>query len=204
MDVTVVIATYGDQGWLQLAAGRAVRSAYELGVPVIFVHGLTLHDARNHGLQQVRTEHVVFLDGDDELDAGYLEAMAAGTADLRAPAVQYVRPGGRPHAPYVPKVAGHQHDCNADCLRDGNWLVVGTLCPTRLLRDVGGWRAYDVYEDWDLFQRCWLAGATIEAIPAAVYVAHVRADSRNRGPSIELKNRVHREIVAANLSPVPA
>lgn len=204
MDVTIVIATYGDQGWLELATGRAVRSAFALGVPVIFVHGLTLHDARNAGLAQVRTEHVVFLDGDDELDPGYLTAMATGTADLRAPAVQYVRAGGRAHPPYVPKVAGHQHDCTADCLRDGNWLVVGTLCPTRLLRNVGAWRDYDVYEDWDLFQRCWLAGATVEAIPNAIYVAHVRADSRNRGASIERKNRVHRQIVAANLNAVPA
>lgn len=204
MDVTIVIATYGDHGWLQLAAGRAAASAFALDVPVIVVHGHSLHDARNAGLAQVRTEHVVFLDADDELDAGYLEAMATGTADLRAPAVQYVRPGGRAHAAYVPRVAGHEHDCTAGCLRDGNWLVVGTLCPTQLLRDVGGWRNYDVYEDWDLFQRCWQSGATVEAIPAAVYVAHVRVDSRNRGPSIELKNRVHRQIVAANLGPVRA
>lgn len=203
MDVTVVIASHGSRTWLDLGAQRAAASAFAQGCPVIYVHGLTLHDARNAALEQVRTEFVVHLDADDELEAGYVEALSAGTCDLRAPAVRYVS-GPRAAAPYVPKVAGHRHACTADCLRDGNWLVVGAMARTDLLREVGGWRDWPCYEDWDLFQRAWLAGATIEAIPAAVYRAHVSPGSRNRAPAMELKNAVHHEIVAANLGRVAA
>lgn len=199
MDVTIVVASYGARRWLDLAVNRAARSAEMQGVPVIVVHGLTLHDARNAGLSQVMTRDVVFLDADDELAPGYCETLAAGTADLRVPSVRYVMPGGRPRAPYVPRVAGHTHDCVADCLSAGNWLVVGTMCPTDLLRNVGGWRDWPCYEDWDLFQRCWIAGATIKAIADAVYVAHVDLASRNRAPAMPVKNRVHEQIVAANL-----
>lgn len=194
MDVTVCVATFGAEHWKDLAR-RAIASA-ETQAPVVHVHAETLHDARNQALDQVVTEFVIHLDADDELEPGYVAAIADGTADLRAPAVRYI--GRREHAPYVPRVAGHQHDCSAACLIAGNWLVIGTAARAQLLRDVGGWRAWPMYEDWDLFLRCHLAGATIEAIPAAVYRAHVRRDSRNRAPSMAAKNRVHHEILAAN------
>ena len=97
--------------------------------------------------------------------------------------------------PYVPRVAGHRHDCDGDCLTEGNWLVIGTAIKADIAREVGGFREWDVYEDWDLFLRCYLAGASVEAIPQAVYRAHVREDSRNRAPSMDVKNRVHMEIV---------
>ena len=51
------------------------------------------------------------------------------------------------------------------------------------------------YEDWDLWLRCWLARGTVEAIPEAVYRAHVRNDSRNRGPSVKERNKVHHQII---------
>lgn len=197
--MTVCIATFGHPHWQDLARERAAPSAAALEVPVVQVHGETLHDARNTALSMVETEWVVHLDADDELDPGYLVAMAAGTADLRAPAVSYVR-GGRPRGAYVPQVAGHDHPCAAGCLRDGNWLVVGSLVRAELVRAVGGWRDFAVYEDWDLWLRCWLAGATVEAIPTAVYRAHVRPDSRNRAPARAVKEATHRAIVAANAS----
>ncbi len=193
-DCTIVIASYGLRHWLDLGTQRAAASAFAQGCPVIYVHGLTLHDARNAGLAQVPTEWVVFLDADDELEAGYLDAMATGSADLRAPAVRYVQPNGRAHRPYVPKVAGHTHDCTGDCIPDGNWLVVGTMVRTQLLRDVGGWEPFPWSEDWAAWARCWKAGATVEAIPAAVYRAHVRPDSRNRGASQAEKTAAHWQI----------
>jgi hypothetical protein len=48
-----------------------------------------------------------------------------------------------------------------------------------------------------------LAGATFEAIPAAIYRAHVRRDSRNRGASQAAKLTAHRAIAAANGVPIP-
>lgn len=192
-DITIVVGTFGDQHWIDLACSRAVPSAIAEGVPVIYVHGLTLAGARNAGLAQVQTEHVVFVDADDELEPGYVKAMAAGTCDLRAPAVRYMR-GTRPRAPYVPRVAGHEHDCTADCMEAGNWCVVGTCVRTQLLRSVGGWGPEPLYEDWAAFARCVKAGGTLEAVPEAIYRAHVRLDSRNRAPDRAAREQAHWEI----------
>ncbi len=197
MDVTVAVATYGDDQWRHLAAERAVPSAQALGVPVVHHHGDTLHDARNGALEQVETEWVCHLDADDELEPGYFTAMAGGTADVRAPAVVYVIDGD-PKPPWMPRVAGHIHRCRAACLTEGNWLVVGSVARTDLVRSVGGWRDFDWSEDWDLWLRCYLAGATFEGIRPAIYRAHVRPDSRNRGASRATRDAAHMAIATAN------
>lgn len=197
----MVCGTYGGREWTEMAT-RALATVPE-GVPTVHVHADTLHDARNQALAQVETEFVVHLDADDELEPGYLNRLMAGTADLRAPAVRYVQQG-RAGRPRVPKVAGHHHSCTAACLPEGNWLVVGALARTSLIREVGGWEPWPLYEDWALWLRCHQAGATVEAIPQAVYRAHVRRDSRNRGPSMSLKNQVHHDIVSAVLGAVAA
>jgi glycosyltransferase involved in cell wall biosynthesis len=205
VDVTIVVPATDDV-WLRLARQRAIPSAQALGVPVVEGVGPTVMDARNDGLAQVTTEWVVHLDADDELEPGYLDAMAAGTADVRAPAVRYMLPGGRPGTdvgPAMPRVAGHTHACEASCLPYGNWLVVGAAVRTDLVRRVGGWRGYEWSEDWDLWLRCHLAGATIEPVPAAVYRAHVRWRSRNRAISPAKRLAVHRQIAAANGVPIP-
>lgn len=203
MDVTVAVATYGDQGWIDLATRRAVPSALAQDASVVHVHGDTLHDARNAALAKVETEWVVFLDADDELSPGYVDAMAAGTADLRAPAVSYVH-RGRADLARLPRVAGHQHVCTAGCLAYGNWLVIGSAVRTDMVRRVGGWRDFPWSEDWDLWVRCWQAGASVEAVPDAVYRAYVRHDSRNRAPDRRSKMEAHRMIARANHLPVPA
>lgn len=198
MDVTVCVATYGDLDWRRLAKQRAIPSAEAECVPVIDHHGETLAQARNECLRRVGTEFVVFLDADDELEPGYIEALSRGTCDMRAPSVRYVRPAiDFLRDPWMPQVAGHQHACTADCLDQGNWLVIGTAVRTSILRSVGGFEEWPVYEDWAAFRKCWRAGATVEAIPEAVYQAHVSPSSRNRAPSMRFKNRVHAQIVAA-------
>lgn len=201
MELTVCVATFGDAHWAELARTRAMPSAAEQGVRVVHRHGRTLAEARNECLRLVHTEWVCHLDADDELEPGYVEAMARGSADLRAPAVTYVRPNGQGTAPYIPKVAGHRHDCEAECLREGNWLVIGTAVRTELLRRAGGWWEEPAYEDWSTWLRCWLAGGTIEAVPEAVYRAYVRPDSRNRGLSMDFKNRVHHQIIDSIFPP---
>lgn len=204
MDVTVAVCTFGDDNWFGLARARAVPSALDLRVPVLHVHADTLQNARNEALDRVTSEWVCYLDADDELEAGYFDAMERGTADLRAPSVRYVR-HDREVLARVPTVAGHKHPCDADCLSEGNWLVIGTVARTDVLREVGGWHDFPVYEDYDMWVRCWQAGATIEAIPQAVYRAHVRPDSRNRGQlSQQQKHAVHQDIARTNGVPVPA
>lgn len=198
MDVTVVVATFGGDEWVDLARSRAIPSAEALGVPVVHAHADTLSDARNAGLAEVDTEWVCHLDADDELESGFFEAIATGSADVRAPAVRYV--GWTANRPArMPRVAGHSHDCVAECLVEGNWLVIGSVARTQLLRDVGGHMEFDWSEDWSLWLRCHLAGATFEAVPDAVYRAHVRKDSRNRSASREKRNEVHHQIARAHM-----
>lgn len=204
MSVNVsVVVPFTDDVWRGLAYRRAVPSVRALGLPVIDGYGPTLHEARNNGVAGVTTEWVIHLDADDELEAGYVEAMATGTADVRAPAVRYIHGGRRAEEPRMPTVAGHRHACTADCLPYGNWLIVGAMVRTDLVRRVGGWRDFPWSEDWDLWLRCHLAGASIEAIPQAIYRAHVRAGSRNRAQSRAGRLDAHRAIAAANGVPVP-
>lgn len=193
---TVVVATFGGADWRHLAHTRAIPSAQALGVTVVHAHAGTLAQARNAGLAKVETPWVVALDADDELEPGYLDAMATGTADVRAPSVRYVR-GGVAQWPAMPRVPGHVHECGAECLPHGNWLVVGACVRTQLLRDAGGWEEFACYEDWALWLRCLKAGASFEQVPAAVYRAHVRPNSRNRSLSMAARNRVHRQIIDA-------
>lgn len=197
MDVTVCIGTYGDRSWIDLAR-RAVRSVPG-EIPVIHSHKDTLHDARNDALSKVRTEWVIHLDADDELEPSYIDAMRRGTADVRGPLARYMVNGTERNL-WQPRVAGHTHDCSAECLRDGNWLIVGAMAKTEIVRGAGGWRDFPWSEDWDLWIRCWQAGATFELMPRAIYRAHVRPDSRNRGPEQEKKNAAHRAIYEANFA----
>lgn len=203
--VSVVVGTFGDEAWSVLACERAIPSAEAEGVPVIHIHHDTLHQARNDGLALVNTEFVVHLDADDSLEPGYVAALSAGTADVRAPRVRYVRNERYADriAPIMPKVAGHHHACDAQCLGFGNWLVVGALMRTEQVLAVGGWRSFSLYEDWDLMVRLWQAGATFEPVPAAVYRAHARHDSRNRAPKQADKFAAHIEVATANGLPIP-
>lgn len=202
MNVTVAVATYGGRDWKSLALTRAVPSALDLKVPVLHIHGSTLQHARNEALGLVRSEFVCFLDADDELEPHYFEHIEQGTADIRVPAVRHMLAGtAQPEREM--RVAGHKHSCTADCLAEGNWVVIGAVARTTLLQQVGGFRDFPIYEDWDLWARCWQAGATFEQINGAVYRAHVRRDSRNRAPDRPARLAAHRAIATANGLPVP-
>ncbi len=203
LEVTVVVP-YTGEPWKTWARERAIPSAQALGVPVVVGEGETVAQARNNGLDQVDSKWVVHLDADDQLAAGFVEHMATGSADVRAPSVQYVNPAtGRPiSAPVVPEVWGHKRlheQCFGDCLREGNWIVVGALVRTDLVRRLR-WQEEPIFEDWSLWLRCWKAGATFEAIPAAVYRAWSRRGGRNSSLPIQERNRVHHEIARTVLA----
>lgn len=194
MDVSVVVSTFGNFEWQLLAQQRALPSAYSFGVPVIYNHGTSLHEARNLGLSQVETEWVCFLDADDELEPRYFEEMELVDGDLRPPSVRYLG-----YTPGMPRLPDHHHACVADCLAEGNWLVVGTVARTKLLRDVGGWRDFPVYEDFDLWQRCWLAGATVTPVPRAVYKAYSNSTGRNKSIPYAETQLIRQQICKINL-----
>lgn len=177
---TVGVATYGDESWRELALRRALPSADRQSVPVIHIHGNgTLAEARNEIISRAQTEFLIFLDADDELEPGYISAMAKGRADVRAPMVRALRHERIIPAPLMPRVFGHDHACQADCLHAGNWVAIGAAARTSILRKVGGFRDEPIYEDYSLWGRCYRAGATFEAVGDAVYRQHLRRDSRN-------------------------
>lgn len=204
-DIAVAIGTYGDPVWAELAATRAIPSARAQGIPVVHVHSDTLASARNAAIDQVQTEMVICLDADDELEPGYTNAMDLAAADVRVPRVRYVRSGGRTQAgPIMPRVPGHTHpQCVAECLAWGNWIVIGAAIRVDLLRKVGGFEPWPLYEDWAIMVRLWQAGATFEPVPRAIYRAHVRRDSRNRAPGRDARLAAHRAIAEALGLPVP-
>lgn len=210
--VTVVTGTFGDPYWDSLARSHA-RSSLPPTVEWIHVHLANgeLHEARNKALARVRTPYVIHLDADDQLAPSYLGAMLGAvwarglppTPTLFAPMVRYHSTGRTTRPARFPVVAGHHfHECIDACLRQGNWLVVGTMAPAELLREVGGWRDFPWSEDWDLWIRCWQAGAEIVRVPEAVYEAWARPDSRNRGPLKAAREAAHRAIYDANFGDV--
>lgn len=168
--MTIAVATYGDRLWQQLAESRAIPSAQAQGRPVIAVHGETLAGARNAAANIATTEWLIYLDADDELEPGYADALMAAGGGLRAPAVSFVTD----HQTTAPITLEHR---DMDVI---NCCVIGTAVRREQLLDVGGWWDEPAYEDWSLFRRCWLDGATITHTPEAVYRAWLRPDSRNQ------------------------
>ncbi len=167
-----MVATHGDASWSTLADERAVPSARALDVAVIQIHGddATLAETRNAGAALAETEWLIFLDADDELEAGYVEALRRSGADLRAPAVRYVLEGQPVPEPIT------YHERNIDRI---NPCVIGTAVRRDLFDRVGGFWNERAFEDWSLFRRCWLAGAVLEHVPDAVYRATVNPAGRN-------------------------
>lgn len=197
MDVeccTVCVGTYGEPRWLAMAYQRAIPSAEAEGVEVIHRHAHTLAKARNEALRLVDTEFAIFLDADDSLEPGYVEAMVQGSADLRAPLVRYVRDGVEQGAAY-PRVVGHHHLCRAECLEAGNWIAIGACVRVALLREVGGFGEEPIWEDWSAWLRCYRAGASVEGTEA-IYRAYVSGRGRNATLSEAERLRVFAEIAA--------
>ena len=169
-NVKIAVCTYGSQEWRDLADQRAVPSAEAQGVPVMRCHAETLAESRNWALEICDAEFLIYVDADDQIEEGYVEAMLAGQGDVRAPSVRRVKADGRAkRRTYMPRVWNHTHECRGDCLPLGNWVTLGALCRVDLLKEAGGWQDEPIYEDWSLWLRCWKAGGDIQPCPDAVY-----------------------------------
>jgi len=187
-DVTIGVATFGSQQWANLANSRALPSAFKQPANVLRYHDRTgtLATSRNQILDRCDTEYLIYLDADDRLEPGYVQAMTRGSADVRVP---YCR-RFMGLKPYLPIVWAHQrfknHTCEAACLPDGNWIVIGACVRTQVLKDAGGWLEEPIYEDWSMWLRCHVTGASFEPIPEAVYNNYWTERSRStRQPSRE-------------------
>lgn len=187
MKVSVLVCTYGDENW-QRAGDEALeheihRTDHRPAFELVRVHEqqATLAAVRNEAAQKARGDWLCFVDADDRLGVGYLEAMSlafmqgAITADwapLLVPSVQYVNEDGSCRGePVIPDWGRSLFDLNC--------AVVGTLVKRDTFLRVGGFREWTIYEDWDLWLRIVRDGAQMVAVPDAVYCAGVRSRSRN-------------------------
>lgn len=201
MNVSVLVATYGDPVWMTTAE-RAVASAVASNpYEVIAEHQSdgTIASSRNALAEEASGDWLLYLDADDELEPGYVEAMKAAHDQespdeplLLTPAVRHVKKG-RPGAPFF-------FDRGIS-LRQDNWLVVGTLVRKDLFLEVGGFGDYPHgFEDWSLWSKCFRVGAKVVKVPDAVYVYHHNPQSkhkqgwRDRKWQVETHQRVAREL----------
>jgi GT2 family glycosyltransferase len=139
---------------------------------------------RNCAAAHSTADWLIFLDADDELDPEYIEWMLQGTTDIRQPATLGVVDGVEDDYPVVipPKPN----------ILTGNHLVIGSMVRRELFQSVGGFRPLPVLEDWDLWIRCFRAGATWGVCPKAIYRVHVRQGSRNT--DLALHGAVYQQI----------
>jgi len=191
-----LIATCGDEAWSELAWKRAYPSAMSQGFDEVIVEhhaDATLAQARNRILASADCDVVVFLDADDELEPGYLDAMKRALeivgdhVVLLAPAVRYAHAGGRLE--------------NARIVNRGRWprlneCVIGTAAPRRRLLEIGGFDEWEAWDDWVLWLKCVAKGARIVYVEEAVYRAHVSPTSRHR--SLRNGATLHARITAAH------
>ena len=179
--MSVIITTYGDQAWLDLAWSRAWPSAQDQGAYEVIVHhddGQSIGPARNNAAAKATGEWLCFLDADDELEHEYIRAMTDAICSplrpepaLLQPAVRYLRKGRMQDPILIP----------FKDLRTDNFLVIGTVVRRRLFEQVGGFGDYPHgFEDWSCWAKCWKAGAQIFPVPHAIYNAHINPHSKHR------------------------
>jgi len=186
--VTVVIPVFGNMDYWKPLLERASKSALKQThkeINVVINVGRNLWEARNSFIPEIKTEYVIFLDADDELDENYISEMLKEEGDVIVPTVHRHFSNSlvdRSQFWYTPK-----------SLLTGNFIVIGAMIKTELLRAVNGFNDLPLYEDWDMWLRMEEKGAKFIKSEKAIYKIHVREGSRNE-PSDEMKNKMFNHI----------
>ncbi len=184
MDVAVIVGTFGDESWIERSRTALESAKKQNPAELLGVHASTLAQARNEGAARTSAEWLCFLDADDQLEPGYLEAMAEAERPdaLLAPAVRYVQDDFIGAAMVL---------SDRDIARV-NPCVIGTLIRRDRFFEVGQFWEERAWEDWSLFRRAWLLGDTVHHVPAAIYRANVNPNGRNNVPR---GDQLHRQII---------
>ena len=173
--ISIIIATYGEESWRELALTRALPSVEHYDTEILVGHDedASIAQVRNALAAKATGEWLCFLDADDELARGYLEAMERklGRGRLLTPRVMQIVQGRRKRAAFIKKVN----------LMTGNYLVIGTAIERSLFERAGGFCDYPHgFEDWSLWYKAARLGAQVVQVPAAIYIQHVNPDSKHR------------------------
>lgn len=204
ISISVCIATCGSDEWRDLALSWALPSVENQQadeVVVVHLESGGVAEARNQAARQATGTHLLFLDGDDQLCDGYVDAIRLAHVKATAPGGSWVKTnsGDRPTvhgeltipALYVPSLGL----CDPDgvCLTppsipdwdrwpEVNCAVIGTVVPRALFLRVGGFPDDPLYEDWACWLACVSAGARLVPVPDAVYCATRNPNGRNLQP----------------------
>lgn len=186
MEVDVIITTWGHPSWSGLAQ-RVAQPGAAMQAPTHLFHTETEIGglARNAAVEAVNPRGwICFLDADDQLEPGYIDAMSTPLNDdwnyLLTPALRL--PGLSP---------GFFSERN---IIDGlNPCPIGTLIHRSVFDAVGQFWGERAWEDWSLFRRAVLFGCTIRFVEGAVYDAS--NSTRNGRNTVKNPNALRREIV---------
>lgn len=185
LGISAIVATFGDDPKWTRFAQRALGSlsAQTLKpLEVLQVNDETLACARNRAARTAKGEWLLFVDADDALDQRYICEMTGAirvgwdrspTGDmLLQPATLGWYPDGTydDEAVVIP---------TRPSLRQGNWMVIGTLVRRSTFLDAGGFWDEPTMEDWSLWLRCCALGAVPVPVPEAIYHVFQNPESRN-------------------------
>lgn len=181
--VTVIVPVYGDINYWRPLLERASKSALnqkEKAQDVVINFGNNLYEARNSFINQIKTDFVIFLDADDELDECYIQEMLKiENADIIVPSVHRYYEDGR--------IDTDQYWYTPRPLITGNYIVIGAMIKTDLLRKLNGFKDMEALEDFEFFLRAEEVGARFAQCVKAIYKIHVRPGSRNRNQELAPK-----------------
>ena len=190
-DLTVIIASFGDDRWLELAQERAIPSLDGWDDTFIYHLGdttnISVGEVRNMAVRVCKPDGwICFLDPDDELAPDYLHIMqraATNPADLYVPALKI---GAGPA-----KVLDDR-----DIINGMNPCPIGTLIHRDTFDAVGGFWNEPAWEDWSLFRRVALGGGKLHFVPDAIYKAYSGPHGRNS--TIPNPQQLRRDIIESH------
>jgi glycosyltransferase involved in cell wall biosynthesis len=191
MDVQVIVTTWGHPSWSGLAERVAIPSAVEQA-RVHHHHCESAYSAgaaRNEAVDAADPQGwICFLDADDELAPGYIDAMEFARLqddDLGTPALQL--PGQSPRILE-----------DRDIITGDNPCPIGTLIHRSMFDEAGRFWDEPAWEDYSLFRRAVLTGAFVHFVPSAVYIAHSTKNGRNS--TVTNPRRFRRDIMRSHLN----
>lgn len=131
------------------------------------------------GLNLCATEWIIYLDADDELAPMYVEETWAAARRSGVPWVytesHFVDDQGR--------VLHHERyqDFDTEELKRRNYIHSAALIRCDLIRQVGGWPAFERGEDWELWKRIAAQGAKAVLVKRPLLRYRQHGPSRNNG-----------------------